>query len=265
MASTKTLNAKDLAALGAERLAELLIEVSTGNAGVKRRIRLELASLKSPDRVAAEIRKTLATIARSRSFVDWQNRRALVDDLEAQRRAIVQQVAKIDSAEALDLMWRFMALANSVFARCDDSSGAVIGIFRAACRDLGEIAKAAKVSRDDVVERAFNALLENDYGQCDELIAVLTPALGPTGLDQLKGRFLKLSKVPPEMPSDKGRKVIGWGTGGPLYVDEFANRHRDSIIRLALQEIADAQGDVDGFIAQQSEKARTVCQRLPLK
>jgi hypothetical protein len=33
---------------------------------------------------------------------------------------------------------------------------------------------------------------------------------------------------------------------------------RESAIRLALQEIADAQGDVDAFIAQQSEKAKTV-------
>ena len=73
MASRKTLNAKDLEALGAERLAELLVEVSTGNAGVKRRIRLELASLQSSDQVAKEIRKRLTTIARSRSFVDWQN------------------------------------------------------------------------------------------------------------------------------------------------------------------------------------------------
>ena len=258
MASRKTLNAKELEALGAERLAELLVEVSTGNVGVKRRIRLELASLQSPDQVAKEIRKRLTTIARSRSFVDWQNRRGLVDDLEAQRRAIVQQVAKVDPAEALDLMWRFMALANSVFARCDDSSGTVISIFRAACRDLGEMAQAAKVSPEDVVERAFNALIDNDYGQYDELIAVLTPTLGPTGLDQLKGRFIALSKVPPEKPSDKDRKVIGWGSGRPLYADDLANRHRDSVIRLALQEIADAQGDVDAFIAQQSEKARTV-------
>jgi hypothetical protein len=133
MASRKTLNAKDLEALGAECLAELLIEVSAGNPGVKRRIRLELASLQSWDQVAREIRKRLTTIARSRSFVDWQNRRDLVDDLEAQHRAIVQQVAKVDPAEGLDLMWRFMALANSVFARCDDSSGTVSSIFHAAC------------------------------------------------------------------------------------------------------------------------------------
>ncbi len=258
MVSRKTLNAKDLEALGAERLAELLVEVSTGNASVKRRIRLELAGLKSPDQVAKEIRKRLTTIARSRSFVDWQNRRDLVDDLEAQRRAIVQQVGKADPAEGLDLIWRFMALANSVFARCDDSSGSVGSIFHAACLDLGEMAQAAKVSPEELAERTFNALIDNDYGQYDELIAVLTPALGPTGLAQLKGRFLELSKVRPERPKDKDRRVIGWGGGGPLYADEIANRHRESAIRLALQEIADAQGDVDAFIAQQSQKARTV-------
>jgi len=143
MASKRTLNARNLEALGAERLAELLVEVSTGNAGVKRRIRLELASLQSPDQVAKEIRKRLSTIARSRSFVDWQNRRDLVDDLEAPRRAIVQQVAKADPTEGLDLMWRFMALANSVFTRCDDSSGTVSSIFHAACHDLGEMAQTA--------------------------------------------------------------------------------------------------------------------------
>ena len=157
MASKRTLNARNLEALGAERLAELLVEVSTGNAGVKRRIRLELASLQSPDQVAKEIRKRLSTIARSRSFVDWQNRRDLVDDLEAPRRAIVQQVAKADPTEGLDLMWRFMALANSVFTRCDDSSGTVSSIFHAACHDLGEMAQTAGAEwrslRDPVTRR----------------------------------------------------------------------------------------------------------------
>ena len=37
MASKTTLNAKNLEALGAERLAQLLIEISTGNAVAKRR------------------------------------------------------------------------------------------------------------------------------------------------------------------------------------------------------------------------------------
>ena len=73
VASKKTLNAKNLEALGAQRLAELLIEVGTANAAVKRRIRLELAGAQSPGEVANEVRKRLTTIARSRSFIDWQN------------------------------------------------------------------------------------------------------------------------------------------------------------------------------------------------
>ena len=178
VASKKTLNAKNLEALGAKRLAELLIEISMGNAAAKRRLRLELAGAQSPAEVAREIRKRLTTIARSRSFVDWQNRRALVDDLEAQRRAIVDHVAKADPAEALDLMWRFMGLAGSILERCDDSSGAIIGIFHLAASDLGDIAKAAKVYPKALADQAFHALIGNDYGQYGYLISVLTPALG---------------------------------------------------------------------------------------
>ena len=69
--SKKTLNAKNLESLGAQRLAELLIEVSTSNAAVKRRLRLELAGSQSPGELAKEIRKRLTTLARSRTFVDW--------------------------------------------------------------------------------------------------------------------------------------------------------------------------------------------------
>jgi uncharacterized protein DUF6880 len=48
MASKKTLNAGNLQALGAERLAALLMEVSQGNAAIKRRLRLELVGEDNP-------------------------------------------------------------------------------------------------------------------------------------------------------------------------------------------------------------------------
>ena len=86
VASNKTLNAKNLAALGATRLAELLIEVSTDNAATKRRLRLELAGAQSPGEVAKEVRKRLTTIARSQSFIDWQNRKALIGSRNAAAR-----------------------------------------------------------------------------------------------------------------------------------------------------------------------------------
>ena len=258
MASKKTVNAKNLEALGAERLAELLIEISTGNAVAKRRLRLELAGAQSPREVAKEIRKRLRTIARSRSFVDWQNRRALVDDLETQRRAIVDRVGKADPAEALDLLWRFLALANSIFERCDDSSGTVIGIFHEAGIDLGEIARAAKANPENLADQVFQALTENDYGQYDDLINVLTPAMGQKGLEHLKQHMIALSNEPVPKPVDKERKVVGWGSGGPFYADEIAERSRVSTVRLALMKIADAQGDVDAFIGQYDEQTRKV-------
>jgi hypothetical protein len=92
-------------------LAELLLEISTCNAAAKRRLRLELAGAQSPGELVKGIRKRLAAIARSESFADWRGARALAGDLDSQRRAIVEKVARADPTEALELLWRFMALA----------------------------------------------------------------------------------------------------------------------------------------------------------
>lgn len=258
MASKTTLNATNLEALGAARLAELLIEISTGDAAIKRRLRLELAGAASPAEAAREIRKRLATIAKARSFIDWQKHSAFIADLEAQRRAILDKVAKGDPTEALDLMWRFMTLAGPVFERCDDSNGTVGDVFRAACEDLGGLATAARPDTAGLADRAFDALCENHYGEFDDLIAGLAPALGAAGLACLKARILEYSKAPLPTPRKKDAQVIGWGSGGAIYAHEIERRHRESAVRLALREIADAQGDVDGFIAQHGEKARSV-------
>jgi hypothetical protein len=91
MPSEKTLNVKNLIALGAKRLADLLLEVTAGDAAAKRRLRLEMASSGGGD-VAGEIRKRLISIAKSKSFVDWQKIRTLARDLEMQREAICEEV-----------------------------------------------------------------------------------------------------------------------------------------------------------------------------
>ena len=48
MAPKNALNLQNLEALGAKRLAELLIEISDGDAAAKRRLRLALAGAQSP-------------------------------------------------------------------------------------------------------------------------------------------------------------------------------------------------------------------------
>src|SRR3954470_17201055 len=87
MASKKTLNQDNLAALGPERLATILIDVAAGNAEIKRRLRLELAAQAGGgDALAAEVGKRLPALRAARSFVDWQKRREFLKDLDQQRR-----------------------------------------------------------------------------------------------------------------------------------------------------------------------------------
>jgi hypothetical protein len=234
------------------------MDIAEGDAATKRRLRLELTAQEAPETMAAEVRKRLTQIARARSFANWRKVRDLAADLEAQRRAIINQVAKGDAAEALELMWRFMDLAGAVHERSDDSNGEIGDLFRDACRDLGPLTQAAKPDPVALADRVFAALNENGYGQYDHLIEMLSPSLGAKGLDHLKEQFIELSKTPVERAPSEKRKVIGWGTGGPLYEDEIKARSRESTVRLALREIADAQGDVDAFIEQYDEKTRKV-------
>jgi hypothetical protein len=116
-------------------------------------------------------------------------------------------------------MWRFLELAESVFARCDDSSGTVINIFHSAVATLGAIAQSARPSAEELADQAFNALVRNGYGQFDDLIQALVPALGPMGLEHLKQRMIALSAQPARKPAAKERQVIGWSSGGAIYAD----------------------------------------------
>ena len=165
MAASKTLNAKNLEALGATRLAELLIEVSTGNAVAQRRLRLELAGNVGPEEAAREIGKRLAAISRSKTYVDWQKVKPLVIDLTAQRAAILTKVAPTDPRTAFQLMWRLVSCADSVFGRTDDGSGRLADVFRGATRELGSLAQAGKIDPDTLVELTFEAVCDNGYGQ----------------------------------------------------------------------------------------------------
>jgi hypothetical protein len=216
MASKRTLNASNLEALGAAALAELLLEVSSGSAVIQRRLRLALAAADGADGAAQEVRKRLAAIARATTFVDSRKRKALLADLQAQHQAILGPISAADPAQAFQLLVRFLELADGVLERSSDNSGAVIGVFQQALADLGELATAAALPAETLVERASELIAANGYGQFDRLIACLAPALGERGLTQLR-RFFE----------EQGGTDSSW----------------------LLRQIAEALGDVDAYLA----------------
>ena len=256
MPAKLSLTAKNLAALGADRLAELLIEVTAGDAAAQRRLRLAVAETAGPDQVAQAVRKRLAVIKKSRSFVDWRKLGPLVSDLANQRRAIVDVVGKIDPETAVDLLWRFMDLATSLFERCDDSNGELIAVFHEAVEPIGSLAAAAQMAPGTLTDRVFDALVANPFGQFDGLIESAGTALGREGLERVRDRMLDLERQPLPKPPPGERRMVGYGPHGPIYADELEATGRAMMVRQSLIEIADALGDVDAFIDQFDEKAR---------
>jgi hypothetical protein len=68
MASKKTVTLDNLAALGSERLAAILVDLAETDAEVKRRLRLKLAAQVGGDTVAAEIGKRITSLGRYVTF-----------------------------------------------------------------------------------------------------------------------------------------------------------------------------------------------------
>lgn len=215
MASRRTLNADNLAALGAPALAELLLEVSRGSAVIQRRLRLALAAAEGGENAAREVRKRLAAIARATTVVDSRKRKALLADLEAQHRAISGPIAESDPALAFALLVRFLQLADGVLARSSDTTGVVIGVFRRAAADLEPMARAARITPQALAQSLAELLAENGCGPFDGLIARLAPLLGEEGLHQLENALLE----------------------------------RGGIDRHLREQIAEARGDVEAYLA----------------
>lgn len=256
MASKTTLNSKNLEALGAARLAELLIEISTGNANHKRLLRMELVGQSSGVELAREVRKRLGSIARSRSWINWQKVKSVKADLEAQRKSIVEKIAPNDPHDAFELIWQFLSLADSIFERSHDGSGVLIESFHTACEDAGRIATLAKVPTERLVEKIFSVLQDNGHGQYDQLIEAMTPALREDGLRMLQKTFEEWAEETKPNVAKKHKDVVGRGSNGSVYRYELYNSGKSIRVKAVLEQIADVLGDVELYIDQQSGKSQ---------
>lgn len=252
----KTLNAANLERLGAARLAELLMAVSKGNAAAQRQLRLALAGGDGAGGTARAVTKRLVSIGQAKTWLDWQKIKPFLAELEVQRRAILDVVAPADPGEAFELLWRLVGCAEGVLARSDDGSGRLSDAFRAAVQDLGPLAQRAGLAPETLANRAFQALAGDGYGVWDELVPILAPQLGMAGLLTIRDTVEAWQAKPVMAPPGGKRQVIGWSSAGPIHADEVQSRHRKHAAALILQQVADALGDVDGFIAQFDAPAR---------
>jgi hypothetical protein len=160
-----------------------------------------------------------------------------VRDLDLTRTTIAERIAQTRPDLALDLIWRFMALAGPVLNRVDDSNGTVGSVFRTACDDLGVLAARARPDPGTLTGQVFAAVIKNDYGEFDNIVPAIFPALGKAGVAALKARLIEA--MPAQKPSDHRFDT------------------RAAALRSALQDLADGERDVDAYIALVPDADRT--------
>ena len=165
MAGRPSLNSRTLEALGAARLAELLLEHTQGNAAARRALRLAVAEARGPDEMGQQVRQRLATIARAKRWLDRKELAPLLADLEAQRQAIGGPIAEQAPRQALELLWCFLELANPLLDRVDDSDDKALDLFQRVSADLGRVAVQAQGSPTGLADQVAEALLDNRHGQ----------------------------------------------------------------------------------------------------
>lgn len=141
-ARRKTLSTANLAALGADRLAQLLLEATLGDANLKRRLKLELSAEVGPADLAFEIDKRLSVLADSKTRVSWRKRPELIADLRVHLQAIAGPLASADAGLALRSLVAWFDLRPGLEARVKDPKGELSLVFFEAADDLSVVASA---------------------------------------------------------------------------------------------------------------------------
>jgi len=247
------LNKANLEKLGAKALAGLVMELVQGNAALQRRARMALSAAQGPKDVAADLRKRFASLRRARGFVGWRKQKALVTDLRGLLTMIETTVAPDDPDEAFDLLWSFLLLAPSIHERTDDSNGSVGDVMRDAVEMLAQVAPSISIDRIALAERILDAVTDAGYGEFDGIIPATAEALGSEGLDHLKQITRTWQSAPPS--EEAIARYRGFGLMSSP--EDSIRRSKDLTASVILADIADAQGDVDAYMARYSAEQLT--------
>ena len=242
------LSREGLAALGADRLAALVLEAAERDPAFKRLAKAALASVEGPDAVAAIVDRRLAALERARGFVDWDKARTLAADLAATVAVVEGQLAPLDPGAAAEWLVRFLLGAEAVFERVDDGGGHVQEVYLGDGLSALE-ALAPKLAGSDagrLVDRLAHALVDDGYGLVERAILVLVAHLDEERLATLDGF---LAEEGASAGDGQGRRHAAMA-GAQTWSTDL---HRARMLRLR-QAIADVRGDVDAFVALEEDK-----------
>ena len=219
-ASSKKVNAENLAGLGADRLAEILVGAAETRPDLKRRLRMELAAAQGEGHLGPEIDKRIGSLETSRGKIGWRQRPTFVQDLDGLRELIAVRLAALDATAAADRLWQFMGTARPISRRFKDRDGSLAAVFHHATADLGRL--ITRFDRDLAATRLVEAVVRQPWAWAEWLPALLaetSPQLAQTAL---------------RLMMERRGSVPGWLT--------------------LARQLADAAQDVDAFRATYTDE-----------
>ncbi|GGE05476.1 hypothetical protein SAMN05421774_101892 [Gemmobacter megaterium] len=239
MARKPALSTESLTALGAEKLAELVLDEAQANAGFKRRVNAALAGKTGPEAIAKLIDRRLSGLERARAFIDWDKARAFQGDLQGLCDSIVKELCPADADLGASRLIRFIATHDQVFQRVDDSSGKLQDIYWEAIEATGPV--SARLSATDLPQFIMVALGETEHGYLKPVAERVVPHL-PS--EVLAAWDVDLSERIAERDSDEAGQ-----RARERWFHSMTRQWRE--IR---QMIAAASGDLDRLILIETEK-----------
>ncbi|MDB5437995.1 MAG: hypothetical protein JWM33_422 [Caulobacteraceae bacterium] len=180
--ANRKVTAENLAKMGAERLATLLVDVAATRPDLKRRLRMELAAEQGAGPLANEIDRRLSTIETSRGRVGWRNKPAFLRDLQALRDLIAERLAPLDAAAAIERLERYLMAARQIGARLRERED-LDPVFAAAAGDLGRL--TAGMDPRQLAARLAQALATDPLGWSNWIDAFLAQASPETAAETL--------------------------------------------------------------------------------
>ena len=236
MARKPALSIEALTALGAAKLARLVLDEAERSAPFRRLVSAALAGQKGPDAIAGIVDRRLSALEKARGFIDWERARAFRDDLATTVAVICDELGEASPVMALDRLLRFIATHESVFERIDDSSGRIQSVYDQAITAAGML--TPRLAQADATR----------------LPARIMAVLGNTS----HGYLVDVAQaVADHLPRDT---LCAWDADLDAHQRaQDATAHRNhfsnvSQVREIRQIIAEKLGDLDGLIALEAKK-----------
>jgi Family of unknown function (DUF6880) len=242
MAAKPRLTEEALTKLGPEKLAQLVCDEANRNASFRRRVSAAIAAGRGPEAVAAVADRRLAALERARGVIDWESTKSFAADLQATIAVIVKELGRLDPDTAIDRLIRFLATAEGVFERVDDSSGRIQGVYYDAADAVASLIPALGTKQKTrLPDRLHRLVVDGTPGFTARLFEQMLPLLPASAIDAWDLRLKEEASSHPPAKDEDG---------------DWRRRSKLALVISLRQAIADVRSDCDAFIALELSRDR---------